>query len=96
MRDFLLGLKWINLLLSLIFEVGRHKPLTWILKWEDMPLIWTTPSAGSLYKGMEEGSLYSLPACSHLTIKSVLHWCSSQLIPEYAEGQLRETFSLLG
>lgn len=66
MRDFLLGLKWINLLLSLIFEVGRHKPLTWILKWEDMPLIWTTPSAGSLYKGMEEGSCCSLPAFPHL------------------------------
>ena len=35
MRDFLLGLKWINLLLSLIFEVGRHTSLIWVLRLED-------------------------------------------------------------
>jgi hypothetical protein len=36
-----------------------------------MSLAWATPSVGSLYKDMEEGSFFSLPACSHLTGKSI-------------------------
>jgi hypothetical protein len=37
-RDFLLGLKWVNSRLDEIFKVGRHIPLAWILKWEDIHL----------------------------------------------------------
>jgi hypothetical protein len=36
--DFLLGLKWVNLLLVRMFEVGRHSPLIQILRREDISL----------------------------------------------------------
>lgn len=39
-RDILLGLKWMNLLLVWTFEVGRHTSLIWVLRQEDIPLIW--------------------------------------------------------
>jgi hypothetical protein len=70
-KRFLLGLKWVKPLLILTFGVGRHVPLILILRQEDTPLIWAAPSAGSLYKDMEEGRFYSLPACPHLTSTSI-------------------------
>ena len=39
MRDFLLGLKWINLLLSLIFEVGRHGFNSDVLSWKETHML---------------------------------------------------------
>lgn len=46
-------------------------PFIWILKQEDAPLLWATPSPGSLYKGMKEGNFHSLTACSCLANKSI-------------------------
>ena len=86
MRDFPLGLKWVHLLLVQTFEVGRqtyfsdpdlkagrHKPLIWTFRQEDIPLIWAILSAGSLHKDIEEGSLCSLLVLSLLASPS-LHW----------------------
>ena len=93
-RDFLLGLKWVNWLLVQTFEVGRHtsdpdlkvgrqhafgpdlevrghRLLILILRWEDTPLIWATPSAESLYKDIEEGCFCSLPTCPYLASTSI-------------------------
>ena len=33
-----------------------------LLKWDEPPLTWATPSGSSLYTGQDEGSLLSLPA----------------------------------
>lgn len=52
-----LCLKWMNPLPVWSFEAR-------ILRWEDTPLMWAPPSAGSLSKDTEEGSFRSLPACS--------------------------------
>lgn len=62
MRDFLLGLKWVNPFVVWTFEVRRIMLL--ILKWEDTP-------AGSLNKVMEEGSFCSLSAFSHFANTSI-------------------------
>jgi hypothetical protein len=64
----LLCLKWVNLFLIWTFEAGshtfdldpepgRHQSFTWILRWEDIPLTWPIPSAGSLPKNIEKGAL---------------------------------------
>jgi hypothetical protein len=83
-RDFLLALKWTNPLLVWIFEserkthtfdlglmAERFGVLTWILRREGTLLIWAMPSAGSLYKDIEEGSFCSLPACPCLDSTSI-------------------------
>lgn len=51
-----------------ISQTGKKtRPLIWIWGQEDTPLIWDTPSAGSLYKDMEDGSfccsLFAYPCC---------------------------------
>lgn len=38
MRNFLLGLRWVNPLLDATFEVGKYKPLILILRQEDTDL----------------------------------------------------------
>jgi hypothetical protein len=54
-RDFLLGLKWVHLLLLQTFEVGRH---TFDLDLDLPQTFFCQP-----YKDMKEGSSCSLPAC---------------------------------
>lgn len=68
-RNCLLGLKGLNSLSSRPLR-QEGTSLIRILRREDTPLIWATP-AGSLHKGMEEGSFCTLPACSYLVSKSV-------------------------
>jgi hypothetical protein len=70
---------WRHHVFGLDCEMGRHGLLFQILRQEDTPLIWATPSAGSLYKDMEEGrfSLW-LPALA-LLAQPVLH-CHWSLI----------------
>jgi hypothetical protein len=46
-------------LLICTFDVGRHSFNPDLLRWEDPALVLAIPSAGSLYKVMEEGSFYS-------------------------------------
>lgn len=66
MRNFLLSLEWLN---PLLIWILRQKSISLIqilklevmaliciLRHEDTPLIWTTPSFGSLNKNKEEGS----------------------------------------
>lgn len=69
-RDILLDLKWVHPRLVRTFEVGNHIPMIWILRWKDTSLIWATPSAGSLYKSLQERG-WSLTACSCLARKSL-------------------------
>lgn len=52
--SFLHNLKWEDLFLIRIFEVGRHTFNPDVLMWEDPPLIGAIPSAGSLYMDTEE------------------------------------------
>lgn len=66
MRNFLLSLEWLNPLLIWILRQKsisliqilklEDMALICILRHEDTPLIWTTPSFGSLNKNKEEGS----------------------------------------
>ena len=65
-ENFLLGLKWANLLLLQTFKVGRHTSLIQILSLEDTPLIWLKPSPGSLCEDVEEVSFCSFPTCPFL------------------------------
>ena len=51
---FLHNLKWEDLFLIRIFEVGRHTFNPDVLVREDPPLIGAIPSAGSLYMDIEE------------------------------------------
>lgn len=54
--------------------------------------VWTTPSAGSLHKYMEEGSFYFFSACSHLastSIPSLALEPTFQKVIQYTAGQLR-------
>ena len=41
------------------------------LSWEIPPLTWAAPSAGSLYKDMEEGRVCCLPICVPLRSKFI-------------------------
>lgn len=66
MGDTLLGLKWVTPLLIQTFEVGRHISNPDLEVGRHTLLIWTTPSAGSSYKDVEEERFCSLPACPHL------------------------------
>ena len=59
-RYTLLGLKWVDPLLIQTLEAERLTPFIWVLRWEDTPLIWATPSAGSLCKDMKKGRLACL------------------------------------
>jgi hypothetical protein len=82
---FLLGLKWANLRIVQNSELGRHMPfdpdleigrrasLIWILRWEDTPLIWATPSAGSLYKDMKKEA-FALCLMFLILLHPSLHW----------------------
>jgi hypothetical protein len=53
------------------FEVGRPTFNPYLLRWEDPPLIWATPSAGSLHKKARKKE--TLPACL-CSQGSSLHW----------------------
>lgn len=50
---------------DLDLEAGRHRVLIWMLRPDDTPLIWATPSAGSPYKDNGRGkglcSFFCLP-----------------------------------
>ena len=82
-RYILLGLKQVNSLLvqtykvgiqhifNLHLETGRHGPVFQILRQKDLPLIWAIPSPRSLYKNLEEGRFFSLPASPRLTSTSI-------------------------
>lgn len=65
-KDFLLGLKLVNLFLVWAPEVGKYIPLIRTLWQEDTPLIRATFPAASLYKDTEEGGFCSLSACLRL------------------------------
>ena len=70
-------------LLVWTFEAGRHTPLIQIVRQEDTPLIWVTPSVVSLYKEMEDGNFCSLHSCPHPASTSVPSMVLE--IPEYTE-----------
>lgn len=47
-KHVLPGLKWKDLFLVWTFEIERHMPSIWILRQEDILLVWALPSAGNL------------------------------------------------
>lgn len=67
-------------------------PVIRILRLENTALIWTTSSAGSLYKDMERGSfvpVLCLPSpCKHIHFFTVIRAYFFS-IPTYTEDQLR-------
>jgi hypothetical protein len=74
-----------------LFDMGRPTFNPDLLRWEDLLLIRTTSSGGSLYKGYGRKSLCSLPFClqSQWRVTSIrIHFW----ILEYTEEQLRYPF----
>ena len=88
LRNFLLNFKLEDPLLICIFEVEDTFNLD-LLKQQDLPLIWTTLSAGNLYKNVEEGSFCSLPDFSSLPGKSIGTRTGFYRILVHTEDQLR-------
>lgn len=70
-EGLLLNVKWEDLLLIWISEVGRHTFNLDTREVENPTSNLGHASADSLYKNMDKGSACFLPLCSHLPSKSI-------------------------
>lgn len=74
--------------LSKAFGVERYTCIPYLLRWEVLPLIWVTPSGGSLYKGHGRKTTFAyfllLRTPFFAGIRAYIFW-----IMLYSEDQLR-------
>lgn len=78
-----------------MYEVRRQTFNPHLLSWENQSLIWATPSTAIVYKGMEEGSVCSLPACWHFASKPTIYKPSIDLWGWLSVETSQEDFQLV-
>ena len=74
MKGFCLSLKRVDPLQAGTFKAGKFKPLIQILRQEDIPLIWATPSVEDYVRTWKMGAFALCLLALALLAHPILHW----------------------